>query len=107
MAVIVRYRQNGEFDFNQLENSAIELKKQGRHVDAIKIYLYMADGDKSLDGGWLGARLGECYEAIGDLRAAKFWHGRAIEENPELYPESEDARKRLESLSIVPLIVSD
>ena len=44
----------------------------------------MADGDKSLDGGYLGERIGYCYEMMGDLHAAKYWYGRAVEENPEI-----------------------
>lgn len=47
------------------------------------IYLFMgADGDQSLDAGYLGERLGECYENLGDLHAAKYWYGRAVEESP-------------------------
>jgi len=53
-----------------------------------------------LDGGYLGERIAECYEAQGDLAAAKFWHGRAVEENPEARPASVAARKRLEAVTI-------
>jgi hypothetical protein len=42
----------------------------------------MADGDPSLDGGYLGMKIAECYEALGDLYAAKYWYHRAVEENP-------------------------
>jgi hypothetical protein len=60
------------YDFNVLERRATELIDAGRPQDAIKIYLFMADGDPSLDAGYLGKRLGECYEQIGDLHAAKY-----------------------------------
>ncbi len=83
------------YDFNVLEQSAWTHVEAGRYGDAIKIYLFMADGDQSLDGGWLGWRLGICYEALGDLHAASYWHGRAVEENPDVRKESAEARTRL------------
>jgi hypothetical protein len=88
------------YDFNILERAAKTLISSGRVHDAIKIYLYMADGDPSLDGGYLGERLGECYELLDDLHAAKYWYGRAVEENPEVRPGSVEARKRLANVSI-------
>lgn len=84
-----------QYDFNVLEQSAAKLMELGRHADAIKIFLFMSDGDQSLDGGWLGWRLGQCYEALGDLNAASYWYGRAIEENPEVSRGSVEARERL------------
>jgi tetratricopeptide (TPR) repeat protein len=48
----------------------------------LKIYMFMADGDASLDGGYRGVRIAECYRALGRLHEAKYWYGRAIEENP-------------------------
>jgi tetratricopeptide (TPR) repeat protein len=83
------------YDFNVLEKSAWAHVEAGRYADAIKIYLFMADGDPSLDGGWLGWRLGICYEGLGDLYAASYWHGRAVEENPDVRKESAEARARL------------
>jgi hypothetical protein len=65
--------------------------------------MFMGDGDQSLDAGYLGKRIGECYEAIGDLHAAKYWYGRAVEENPALQPYV-DARKRLEAITIDELV---
>ncbi|MGE5271035.1 MAG: hypothetical protein ACM3JG_15340 [Thiohalocapsa sp.] len=59
------------YDFNVLERRAQELVAAARPQDAIRIYLFMADGDPSLDAGYLGKRLGECYERLGDLHAAK------------------------------------
>jgi hypothetical protein len=95
--------EDQRYDFNVLERAAQDLIDSGRPADAIKIYLFMGDGDQSLDAGYLGKRLGECYEAIGDLHAAKFWYGRAVEENQHLQPYIE-ARKRLESLNIDTLV---
>jgi hypothetical protein len=46
-------------DFNVLEKRAKELIAVGRIRDAIRIFLFMADGDPSLDGGYLGKRLGK------------------------------------------------
>ncbi len=91
------------YDFNVLEKAAQELIDSGHPQDAIKIYLFMGDGDPSLDAGYLGKRLGECYEALGDLHAAKYWYGRAVEENPHLQPYA-DARKRLELINIDTLV---
>lgn len=50
--------ESAVYDFNQLERRAKELIKAGRSADAIKIYLFMADGDQSLDGGYLGSDSG-------------------------------------------------
>jgi hypothetical protein len=88
------------YDFNALERRAKELIEAGLQRDAIRIYLFMADGDPSLDGGYLGERIGQCYEALGDFAAAKYWYGRAVEENPEVRSASVAARKRLEAITI-------
>ena len=88
------------YDFNYLERQAKDLIASGKAADAIKIYLFMADGDQSLDAGYLGERLGECYEKIGDLHAAKYWYGRAVEENPDVRLTSVAARQRLHEVSI-------
>jgi hypothetical protein len=95
------------YDFNVLEKAAKELVISGRPHDAIKIYLLMADGDPSLDGGYLGEKLGECYEMVGDLHAAKYWYGRAVEENPKARPKSVEARKRFASVSLDDLVPPD
>ncbi|WP_311273331.1 MULTISPECIES: hypothetical protein [unclassified Rhizobium] len=91
-------------DFNHLERRAKDLMATGKSADAIKIYLFMADGDQSLDAGYLGERLGECYESIGDLHAAKYWYGRAVEENRDVRLASVAARQRLHEVSIEPLL---
>ncbi len=84
------------YDFNLLERAAQTFIDAGEYPKAIRIYFLMADGDPSLDGGYLGDRLGECYEALGELAAAKYWFGRAVEENPEVNVR---ARERLEVLN--------
>jgi len=91
-------------NFNHLERRAKDLIASGNAADAIKIYLFMADGDQSLDAGYLGERLGECYEKIGDLHAAKYWYGRAVEENPDVRLTSVAARQRLHEVSINALL---
>jgi tetratricopeptide (TPR) repeat protein len=92
------------YDFNKLEMAAASLKEAGRHRDALRIYLFMADGDPSLDGGYLGGRIGECYEQLGELDAARYWYGRALEENPEVRIEEGEARNRLGEISIADLM---
>jgi hypothetical protein len=67
---------------NSLELTARQFKEIGRFGDALRIYYFMAEGDRSLDAGSLASKIGECHEAIGELNAAKFWFGRAVEENP-------------------------
>ena|SRR5437588_2835 len=95
------------YDFNALETRAKDLIDAGRSADAIRIYLFMADGDPSLDGGYLGKRLGECYERIGDLHAAKYWYGRAVEENPQARLDCKAARVRLAEVTIDDLVSPD
>jgi tetratricopeptide (TPR) repeat protein len=89
-----------KYDSNALERRAQELIDSGRSHDAIKIYLFMADGDPSLDAGYLGMKLGECYERIGDLHAAKYWYGRCVEENPAVRTSCKEARDRLKGVNI-------
>jgi tetratricopeptide (TPR) repeat protein len=82
-------------DFNALERAAKRAKQDGRYRDALRIYYFMSDGDPSLDAGYLGERIAECYEALNDIPAARYWYGRAVEENPEAHVRSADARERL------------
>ena len=93
-----------KYDMNVLEKRAEELVRSGRPQDAIKIYLFMAEGDPSLDAGYLAKKLAQCYEAAGDLHAAKYWYGRAIEENPSVRSECAEARKRLGRVTIDDLV---
>jgi hypothetical protein len=88
------------YDFNELEEKAEQLLTSGRPHDAVKIYLFMADGDQSLDGGYLAKRIAQCYEQMKDLHAAKYWYGRAVEENAEARVDCVEARKRLDSVTI-------
>ena len=67
------------------------------------IYLHMADGDPSLDAGYLAMRIGECCERLGDLHTARWWYGRAVEENPSIERYIE-ARQRLEHVGIDALL---
>lgn len=92
------------YDFNHLERTAKKLFEGGRVADAIKIYLFMAGGDPSLDAGYLGERLGICYEQLGDLHAAKFWYGRAVEGNPEVRLVAAQALERLSQVGIEHLV---
>lgn len=69
-------------DFNEMQAFADAAARAGRYQTAIAMYLHMAEGDPSLDGGSLGHAIGACYEVLGDLHAARFWYGRAAEENP-------------------------
>jgi tetratricopeptide (TPR) repeat protein len=92
------------FDFNELEAVAAESITAGRFEDALRIYLFMADGDPSLDGGYLGGRIGTCYERLGELDAARYWYARAVEENPHVRTAEAEARKRLGDISISDLL---
>ena len=88
------------YDMNMLERAAAQFFRNGEFTKAIRVYLFMADGDPSLDGGWLGERLGQCYESLGELNAAKYWYGRAIEENPHVCLLSQERRKALAEVNV-------
>jgi tetratricopeptide (TPR) repeat protein len=74
-------------DFDTLQAFADRSLSEGRFGTALAVYLHMAEGDPSLDGGSLGHAIGECYEKLGQPHAARYWYRRAVEENPsiELY----------------------
>jgi tetratricopeptide (TPR) repeat protein len=93
-----------EIDFNLLEVSAERLIANKRYHDALNIYFFMSDGDRSLDGGYLAKRIAQCYEALGDRHAASYWYGRAIEENPIVNAECAVAKARLGDLSLDSLL---
>ena len=95
------------YDFNKLERAAATLKDEGRFRDALRVYLWMADGDPSLDGGYLGGRIAECYESLGELDAARYWYARAAEENPAVRLDEAAARRRLGDISISDLCGSE
>src|SRR4051794_36051659 len=84
-------------DFNELEKRARRFEESGRFRDALAIYFCMGDGDPSLDAGYLAHQIGSCHEALGELHAARWWYGRAREENPEI-PKYQEARNRLEGV---------
>jgi len=44
-------------------------------------------------------QLGSCYERKGELVAARYWYGRAVEENPEI-PQYRECRDRLPAISV-------
>jgi hypothetical protein len=94
------------FDFNVLERRAQELRSAGKVRDAMRIYFLMADGDPSLDAGYLGMKIGECYEALGELYAAKYWYGQAIEQGFGAWPSAMEARERLEKIVNIDDVVS-
>ena len=94
------------FDFNILEKSAQAHIGNGEYNKALAIYFFMADGDPSLDAGYLGAQIGKCYELLGELYTAKYWFGRAVEENPEVRTECIVKRKQMEALKIDAFVIS-
>ena len=95
------------YDFNVLERRARQLLDQDKPGCALKIYFFMGDGDPSLDGGHLGKRIAQCYEQMNDLHAAKYWYGRAVEENPHVRLDCVEACKRLEHVNIDAIIAPE
>jgi len=93
-----------QHDFNDLEIAAERHLKAGEVRKALAIYFFMADGDPSLDGGHLGERIATCYRALGEAHAAKYWYGRAIEENPEVNAGCADRIRELGDLDIAPFV---
>jgi tetratricopeptide (TPR) repeat protein len=75
---------SNKLNFNDLEERAKEMVDKEQYEKALRIYYYMAYGDPSLDGGWLGWKIGICYERLNQIDAARYWYGRAVEENPEV-----------------------
>ncbi|MGZ8285409.1 MAG: hypothetical protein ACXW27_17000 [Allosphingosinicella sp.] len=92
------------YDFNRLESAAASLIEAGRHRDALRIYLFMADGDPSLDGGYLGGRIAQCHERLGEPDSARYFYARAVEENPQVRVDEAAARRRLGDISIADLV---
>ncbi|MGH7087601.1 MAG: hypothetical protein ACREFQ_01730, partial [Stellaceae bacterium] len=81
-----------KLNFNILEKRAQDLVNSGYIRDALRIYFFMADGDPSLDAGYLGKKIAECYETLDEPYAAKYWYGRAVEEGPGAWPDAAAAR---------------
>ena len=94
------------YDFNLLETRAKELISAGRIREAMEMYYFMADGDPSLDAGYLAYRLAECCEKLGEVHAARYWYGRAVEENPGR-PTYREALARLQNIDLDHLLVTD
>jgi tetratricopeptide (TPR) repeat protein len=92
------------YDFNVLEMTALALFEKKRFKDALSIYFFMADGDTSLDGGYLGKKIAQCYERLNEFHAAKYWYGRAIEENPVVNADCKTAIANLGDISIADLL---
>jgi tetratricopeptide (TPR) repeat protein len=90
-------------EFNAVHDRAVQMVRANRLQDALKLFYHLAEGDRSLDGGSLGHSIGECYEGLGDLHAARYWYARAFEENPviELYRQD---YQRLKEVTITDLI---
>jgi hypothetical protein len=83
-----------------------EFLDTGLPLEALKICLFMADGDQSLDGGYLGMGIPECHEPMTDLHAVKYWYGRAVEENPHVHIDCIAVRKRLEGVTMDAILKS-
>lgn len=71
-------------DMNALQRFADQCARDGKLGTAIAVYLHMAEGDPSLDGGSLGHAIGQCYEEMGEIHVARYWYARAFEENPSI-----------------------
>ena len=95
-----------KYDFNILERYASEFTDNEKYEDALRIYFYMADGDPSLDAGYLGEKIAMCYEKLGQIYAAKYWYGRAVEENPEVRLSAAAAYERLGKIVTIDDLVS-
>ena len=87
-------------DYNVLEAAAQGYIDAGDIESALRIFFYMADGDSGLDGGYLGERIGECYEKLGIIYAAIYWYGRALEEGGGYSPVVESRLAVLGKMSI-------
>jgi tetratricopeptide (TPR) repeat protein len=86
-------------DVNAVMSTANWFRNEGDFQSALELYLFLADGDPSLDGGWLGVQIAECYEALGRMNEARYWAGRAENENPTL-PDRREIRERLGSIDV-------
>ena len=90
-------------DVNLLLFCAKEAYANDNVSDALAVYLLLADGDPSLDGGFTGFQIARCYEKAGDLFSAKYWAGRAVEENPGI-EEYVKYRNSFDNLSLEGII---
>jgi len=81
-------------DVNELQNRAALLRSNGHFQKAIDVYLYLADGDPSLDAGWYAIQIAECCEKLGRMTEARYWAARAKDENPTV-PDRQEIEQRL------------
>lgn len=91
------------YEPNRLEQAGQGHMASAAFREALAVYFELADGDPSLDAGYTAMRIGECYEGLSELHAARYWYGRAVEENPSV-PEYRAARARLEDLDLAGLV---
>lgn len=82
-----------KLDFTKISTFAYRLEETGTYSEAIKIYYCLCDGDSSLEAGYFAQRISICYEKLGDKFAAKYWAGRAVEENPTIDQYTEQRGK--------------
>lgn len=80
-------------DENELRSRADSLRSNGHFQNAIDVYLYLADGDPSLDAGWYAIQIAECYESLGRMAEARYWAARAKDENPTVPDRLEIAQR--------------
>jgi hypothetical protein len=92
-----------ELDFTKISTFANRLEEIGKYSEAIKIYYCLCDGDSSLEAGYFAHRISTCYEKLGDNFAAKYWAGRAVEENPTIGQYTEQ-REKFSSVEILNLL---
>jgi hypothetical protein len=90
-------------DFTKISTIAHRLEEIGKYSEAIKIYYCLCDGDSSLEAGYFAQRISICYEKLGDSFAAKYWAGRAVEENPTIVQYTEQ-REKFSSVGILNLV---
>lgn len=74
------------YDVNVLHAVASTHHIGGEYKEALRVFFFIVDGDATLEADYYAERIGRCYEMLGDLAAAKYWYGRAVEENPAIAP---------------------
>lgn len=71
-------------DFNLINHCADQAFSDGNFLDAIAVFLFWAELDSSLEAGYVGFRLANCYERLGDKVSARYWAARCLFENPNV-----------------------
>lgn len=72
-------------EIHEVLRAAERFKQEGNFRRCLDIYLLLSDGDPSLEAGTYAVEIAECYESLGDILAAYYWYGRAVEENPHVH----------------------